>query len=136
MLYGPNKKVGADGENAANYDNLEFNRLFERMKNMENGPGRLRIIQRMLDVVRRDAPWVWGYHPKQFVLQHTWVRNNKPNNMANNTLKYVRLDQKLRATRREKWNKHIVWPLGVFVGLLILGAVPAIFTYVRRERQK
>lgn len=133
LLYGPNKKVGADGENAANYDNPEFNRLFERMKNMENSPQRLAIIRRMLEIVRRDAPWAWGVHPKQFLLEHAWVYNTKPHNMANNTLKYLRLDPQLRAERREAWNRPVVWPLYALLALGALAAVPAVVTWRRRE---
>ncbi|MGZ5077439.1 MAG: ABC transporter substrate-binding protein, partial [Methylobacter sp.] len=34
LLYGPNSKVQYGGENAANYQNPEFDRLFEQMRNM------------------------------------------------------------------------------------------------------
>ncbi len=64
LLYGPHKKVGSGGENAANYDSPEFDRLFEQMKDMDNGPARQQVIDAMLDVVRRDAPWIFAYHPK------------------------------------------------------------------------
>jgi len=134
LLYGPNRKVGVGGENAANYDNPEFNRLFERMKNMNNNPERLTIIRRMVEIARRDAPWIWGVHPKQFALQHAWVYNTKLNNMANNTLKYVRIDPVLRATRREAWNRPVVWPLWALVGVLVGMAVPAAVGWWRRER--
>ncbi len=83
LLYGPNAKVGKNGENAANYANPEFDRLFERMKNMDNGPARQAIIDRMVEIVRRDAPWAFGFHPKQFMLHHGWYLNAKPNLMAN-----------------------------------------------------
>jgi len=133
LLYGPNKKVGADGENASNYDNPEFNLLFERMKNMQNSPERLALIRRLVDIARRDAPWAWGVHPKQFVLQHAWVRNTKLNNMANNTMKYLRVDPSLRAVRREEWNHPLLWPLWVLVGVLAAAAVPAAVGWWRRE---
>ena len=29
----------------------------------------------MLEIVRRDAPWIWGYYPKSFGLHHGWVHN-------------------------------------------------------------
>ena len=99
LLYGPNAQVDSGGENAANYDNPEFNRLFERMKNMDNGPERQKIIDQMLEIARRDAPWIWGFHPKQYSLYHAWYQNVKPNLMANNGLKYVRIDAGLRATK-------------------------------------
>ena len=40
LLHGPQQKVGNEGENASNYSNPEYNRLFDQMKNMENGPER------------------------------------------------------------------------------------------------
>lgn len=134
LLYGPNKKVGHDGENAANYDNPEFNRLFERMKNMDNTPERAAIIDRMVDLARRDGPWVWGMHPKTFLLLHSWVYNAKPSNMANNTLKYLRLDPGKRAELRAAWNRPVTWPVAVVIGLLAAAAVPAVAAYRRRER--
>jgi oligopeptide transport system substrate-binding protein len=134
LLYGPNKKVGHDGENASNYDNPEFNRLFERMKNMDNTPERQEIIDRMVDIARRDAPWVWGVHPKQFTLQHAWVYNTKPGQMANNTIKYTRLDPHMRAERRVAWNRPVIWPIAAVLVVLVASAVPAVVTYRRRER--
>lgn len=135
LLHGPNKKVGNNGENAANYDNPEYNRLFERMKNMDNGPERLAIIDQMVDILRRDAPWVWGIHPKNFTLQHAWVYNAKPHVMANNTLKYLRLDPELRSQKRTAWNRPVVWPIGLLAVVLIASAVPAVLAYIRRERR-
>jgi ABC-type oligopeptide transport system substrate-binding subunit len=44
LLYGPNSKVELNGENAANYQNDKFDELFDRMKDMENGPERQTII--------------------------------------------------------------------------------------------
>ncbi len=133
LLYGPNKKVGAEGENASNYESGEFDRLFERMKNMDNDAARLELIRRMLAIARNDAAWIWGLHPKQFNLEHAWLFNNKPHNMANNTVKYLRLDPRLRAQRRQQWNPPVLWPLGVMVALALVGVVPAAVTYLRQE---
>jgi ABC-type transport system substrate-binding protein len=135
LLYGPNKKVGHDGENASNYDNPEFNRLFERMKNMENTPERAGIINLMLDIARRDAPWIWGMHPKNFLLEHAWMHNAKLNQMANNTLKYSRLDPEKRAELRLAWNRPVIWPMVAVLGTLVVSAVPAVAAYRKRERE-
>lgn len=135
LLYGPNKKVGSNGENAANYDNPEFDALFEKMKNMDNSPERQAIINDMMDIARRDGPWLWGYHPKGFSLYHAWYLNAKPNLMANNTVKYKRLDPVLRAQKRAEWNKPVLWPLYALAGLVIIILLPGIITYMRKERQ-
>lgn len=135
LLYGPHKKVASGGENAANYDNPEFNRLFERMKDMDNGPERQQVIDTMLEIVRRDAPWIFAYYPKSFGLRHGWVHNVKPNLMANNTLKYRRIDPALREARRKEWNKPVLWPIALLAGGLIAVIAPAVIAWRRHERK-
>jgi oligopeptide transport system substrate-binding protein len=133
LLYGPNARVGKDGENSTNYCNPEFDRLFDQMKNMDNGPARQKIIGDMLAVSRRDSPWIWGFHPKQYSLSHVWYQNLKPNLMANNSLKYVKLDTRLRSEKRREWNRPIWWPLGVLLAVLAAALAPAVATYRRKE---
>jgi len=134
LLYGPNGKAENNGENSSNYENPEFDRLFERMRNMDNSPERQQIIDRMVEIARRDAPWIWGFHPVAFSLNHQWYQNTKPNLMANNTLKYKRIDADLREKLRAQWNQPVVWPVITLLVLLIAAFIPAIVTYRRRER--
>jgi ABC-type transport system substrate-binding protein len=136
LLYGKNSKVEHNGENAANYVNAGFDQLFERMTNMENGPERQAVIDRMVEILRHDAPWVFGFHPKEFALRHAWYHNAKPNLMANNTLKYRRVDPQLREQLRQDWNKPVVWPLLLIVLLIVLAIVPAIIGYRRHESRR
>jgi oligopeptide transport system substrate-binding protein len=132
LLYGPNAKVKSQGENASNYDNPEFNKLFDQMKDMPNTPARQAVIDRMVEIVRHDVPWIWGFHPKGFSLYHAWYKNAKPNLMANNSLKYIRVDAQLRARKQEEWNQPILWPFGVLIVLLVVGALPAVAVYKQR----
>jgi oligopeptide transport system substrate-binding protein len=134
LLYGPNSKVEEGGENASNYANPEFDAMFERMKSMENGPERQALIDEMVKIARRDAPWLWGMIPKAFSLYHAWLGNLKPNLMANNTLKYRRVDAERRERMRREWNQPILWPLWLAGGLLVLGALPAVRIFRHRER--
>jgi len=135
LLYGPNSKAQSNGENTSNYSNPELDRLFERMKNMDNTPQRQRIIDRMIDIARRDAPWIWGFHPKSFALYHTWYKNVKPNLMANNTLKYKRVDAELRARLREQWNRPVLWPVYLVILVALATLVLAVLFYRRHERR-
>jgi peptide/nickel transport system substrate-binding protein len=134
LLHGPQSKVKAQGENAANYENPEFDRLFERMKNIPNSPERARIIDRMIEIARTDVPWLWGFHPKDYALHHAWYGNLKPNKIAYNTLKYQRIDPQLREKMRADWNRPVVWPIVVIFATLTLALVPAVYSYRRRER--
>ena len=134
LLYGPNGKVEHQGENTSNYDNPEFNQLFDRMKFMEDGPERQALVDQMTDIARRDAPWLWGFYPKSFSLHHQWLFNANPNKMANNTLKYRRIDPVLREHLREEWNPPVLWPLWATLGGVLILVLPALWTVRRRER--
>ena len=134
LLHGPNSKVDLNGENAANYRNDEFDRRFDQMKNMENGPQRAALIHEMIDIARHDAPWVWGFFPKQFALHHEWYKNSKPNLMANNALKYRRIESDLRLVRQGEWNQPVLWPVIALLVLVLLVILPAVFAYRRRQR--
>ncbi|BBP46001.1 ABC transporter substrate-binding protein [Thiosulfatimonas sediminis] len=138
LLFGDNATINTDGSgiNSANYDNPEFNRLFSAMKPMPNSPERLKIVQQMIDIVQKDAPWVWGVHPKSLVLYHAWLHNFWPNPLANNTLKYRNLDPQERALKRNQWNAPVLWPIGLLLVALLVSIIPLSYAYRRRQATK
>lgn len=136
LLYGPNAKAGKNGENAANYTNPEYDRLFAQMKNMPNGETRQQVINQMTEILRQDAPWLFGFHPKGFSLHHAWIGNIKPNLMANNTLKYRRIDATERKSRQAEWNRPVLWPFAL-AALVLAGLLwPAWRQYRRQEAMR
>ncbi len=134
LLHGAQARAKTQGENTSNYVNPEYDALFEKVRNMPNSAERQRLIDRMVETARGDAPWMFGFHPKDFSLSHAWVANGKPNSMAGNTLKYLRLDTARRAAMRAQWNRPVVLPILIVVLLLVASAVPAFLGYRRRER--
>ena len=138
LLYGPNGSVatGGAGINSANYANPEFDRLFEQMRNMENSPERLAIIQEMLDIVRQDAPWVFALHPRSLALYHSWYHNVWPNRLANNSVKYLSVDPELRLQKQAEWNRPVVWPLWLTGFLTLALFIWAARAYRARQQQR
>ncbi|MGQ0511465.1 MAG: ABC transporter substrate-binding protein [Betaproteobacteria bacterium] len=134
LLNGAQARAKTQGENASNYSNPEYDALFTQVRHMANTPERQQLIDRMIDLFRRDAPWIGGFHRKTFGLYHGWLGNVKPNEMADNKLKYLKLDPDRRAAMRLAWNRPVLWP--VLLGLLLLAGaiVPAWLAYRRRER--
>jgi len=69
-------------------------------------------------------------------LRHDWLHNSKPNKLATNSLKYLRIDAAERDRQRQRWNRPDYWPLAlVFAGLIatILGVRRAL---KRRENAR
>ncbi|WP_242602360.1 ABC transporter substrate-binding protein [Legionella rowbothamii] len=135
QLYGANGKVKHGGENAANYQNPEFDRLFDQMKNRKNDAIRQQIIDSMLEIVRRDAPWSWGYNTENFILSHNWVSPTKHNTIALGTLKYVAIDVPERNRLRLEWNQPIFWPLGLLLVVILALVFPLFIAYGKKEKQ-
>lgn len=135
LLYGPNSKAKFGGENASNYQNPNFDRLFEKMRNMDNSTERYQLIQELQQQVRHDAPWLFGFHPKSFALYHSWYKNLKPNLMANNQLKYTRINASERTQKHAAWNQPIFWPLLMAAIGLVALAWPAVRAYRRKLKE-
>ncbi|MBL7224231.1 MAG: ABC transporter substrate-binding protein, partial [Candidatus Brocadiae bacterium] len=135
LLYGPNRAKDGGGENSANYANPEYDRLFVQMRNTDNGPERLAVIQEMNRLLHGDSPWFGMVHPVSYTLVHDWYRNTYPNAMAWNQLKYHRIDPERRAQRRREWNRPRWQPVALFLAILLLCIVPAVRIAVRHLRE-
>ncbi|HET7032610.1 MAG TPA: ABC transporter substrate-binding protein, partial [Casimicrobiaceae bacterium] len=65
LLFGPNSKslTNGNGENNVNYQNAEFDKLFTQMKFIDDGPEKQKLIDRMIEILQKDAVWSFGYFP-------------------------------------------------------------------------
>lgn len=94
LLYGPN---AAPGPNGANYNNPEYNKLFEQMRYMADSPERRQIIRRMMEIFATDMPWLPGIHRVTYGLSQKWLKNYKPGYMGGHIAKFLRVDDELKA---------------------------------------
>jgi ABC-type transport system substrate-binding protein len=94
LLYGPNK---APGPNGSNFDDAEYNKLFEQMRFMPDSPERRKIINRMKEIFVEQMPWIPGMHRRAYTLSQPWLKNFKPEYMGNSEAKFLRVDEELRA---------------------------------------
>ena len=120
LLYGPNGRAKFGGENYANYNSPEYDKLFKQMETMTSGPERNKIIKKMLDVSRREAPWIFAYEPSSFAVNHSWLKNYKTRMIGGRVFKYLDIDIKERKEKLAKWNKTIAWPVYLVFGLALL----------------
>jgi len=135
LLYGQQIKAGKGGENAANYQNAEYDELFVKMRDLPDGPEKAAIIDRMVKILQRDAPWMFGFYPKSGGAYQQWVGNAKPTQMVRNTLQYIRIDPAVRAQKISQWNDPVWWPLLLVVGALVILVWPAWRTLKRQRTE-
>ena len=133
LLYGPNSKVKTDGENVANYLNPEFDKLFERMKDLDDTDERKALIRQMVELAQKDAVWLWGWTDEYSGAYNQWVFNGKPSNIIRDQLQYLRIDPALRMQMVDRWNTPNPWPLVALVLLLLALAWPAWLAWKRRQ---
>ena len=136
LLYGPNSKAltHGQGENAANYQNDEYDRLYSKLRYLEDGPEKQAVMDQMTTVARRDSPWLWGYNPYAIGSYQPWMSGGKPTYLINDRMLYRRIDPAMRAQLVREWNPAHFWPLWLIVVLFLLGLWPAWFAFKARER--
>lgn len=93
LLYGPNK---APGPNAANYDNPEFNALYDQFKVMGESKQRNELYAKAAKLAAEDCPWVLGVHRKSYSLIYKWVLNYFFRDIGYGYSKYRDIDINLR----------------------------------------
>jgi oligopeptide transport system substrate-binding protein len=134
LLYGQNSKKRDSGVNSTNYENPEFDLMFQKMRKIENSPERLRLIHEMVNIIQKEAPMVWGYFPESFLLKQPWYGNVILSGMGNNTLKYQKINAAERLEVQNKENKPTFWPAILLFLLCIAAIVPVFREYFKREK--
>ncbi len=116
--------------NASRYNNPEFDRLFLKMKTMENTPERRAIVNKMIDMVNEDCVWLYLYNEAYYTTTHAWANNVLKHPVAFNTLKFRNIDPELRAEKQKEWNQ----PNYIYV-LALAGALTALVLPVTLMRK-
>jgi ABC-type transport system substrate-binding protein len=85
LFYGPNK---CPGVNATNYQNPEFDKLYERIAVMNDSPERTALYEQMVDMVLADCPWALMTYPLTYGLYQPWFQNYKRQPFSYASAKY------------------------------------------------
>jgi ABC-type transport system substrate-binding protein len=134
LFYGPNSKSVSDGENTANYQNPAYDALYVQMKSLPDGPAKQALIDQMVTILRKDAPWSWGYFPYASAAVQHWIYNSKPAVLIRDHGRYLRLDVEERRRAQAAWNKPIWWPMVSLVVLFAALLLIAARSFKQRER--
>ncbi|MGD0229674.1 MAG: ABC transporter substrate-binding protein [Syntrophorhabdales bacterium] len=132
LLYGPN---APPNPNSSSFANAEYDRLYERIKTMEDTPERAALIHRMVEIVTEECPWIFNVHTPSYVLRHSWCKNGKSHSISGNYRKYPRIDVAARDAYRTSQNRPAVKPLVYAAAALVAFALPAFVRASKRRRR-
>lgn len=89
LFYGPNESPGS---NHYNYHNAEYDRLYERVRTMEDSPERTAIYEQMRNMVLDDAAFVGSMARTRNYVGTARLANFKPSEDFWNWPKYLTID--------------------------------------------
>jgi ABC-type transport system substrate-binding protein len=89
LLYGPN----AAQENQAQFDLPEFNRLYDKARELPDSPERTKLFDRMTELVVAYAPWRLGYHLLEDSVRHKWVKTYVPHPIRSQWWQFIDIDR-------------------------------------------
>jgi ABC-type transport system substrate-binding protein len=132
LLYGPNE---SPGPNNSNYHNPDYDKLFEQMRSMDDGPVRTEIIHKMRDLAVEDCPWIYLSENEGPTMFQPWVRNRYSNPILTNLLDYRGIDVEKRERLQAEWNRPVWAPVAIFAFIAAVSVIPAART-VKRHRNR
>jgi len=88
LLYGPNKTPGV---NFCNYQNAEFDRLYEQVLTMQDSPERSALYAQMSDIAIADCPWALMTYSLSYGLFQPWFQNYKPHSFPYPNAKFYKV---------------------------------------------
>jgi len=92
LFYSPN---ASPGPNDSNYQNAEYDRLYEQARVMDDSPERTELYRRMAAIVVGDCPWIFLAHPLSFRLLQPWFKNYKYHDCPYPNTKFYKVDPSL-----------------------------------------
>ena len=84
-------KNASPGPNESNYNNPEYDRLYEQAQNNMSDAARAKLYQKMAAILVEDCPWIWGVHNTEYFLAQPRLQNVKMHHFAMDQAKYWKI---------------------------------------------
>ncbi len=120
------KNIPPAGKNESRYVSAEYDRVFEQMALMDNGPERLALCRRLNELLAEDTPCAFNFHKAYYVVVQPWARRTHANMMLEGGPKYLQLDPVMREQARREWNRPTFWPLWLLAAAIVAGIIYAV----------
>jgi len=86
-------KNHAPGPNSTFYGNKEFDKLFDKLKVLPNGPKKVELMKDMEQIIINELPWIMQYYSRNYILYHKRLKNYRHSDLIYNNFKYLRFEK-------------------------------------------
>ncbi len=86
-------KNHSPGPNSTFYSNPLFDKIFNKLKLMNDGVEKTKLMTKLEAIVNEDMPWVMQYYTRNYILFHGHLKNYRHSDLIYNNLKYLRLNK-------------------------------------------
>lgn len=82
------------GPNSTYFSDKKFDKLFDRLKVLPDGPEKVELMEQMESIIQRDLPWAMLHYERKYILYHERLKNYRDSDIIYNQMKYFKLDNK------------------------------------------
>lgn len=82
------------GPNTSQYSNPEFDKMYNELRELEDGDRKFELMKKMEDIVHRDLPWSMQFYSRNYILYHDYLKNFRYSDIIYNNIKYLRVQGK------------------------------------------
>ncbi len=79
------------GPNSSQYSNPEYDALYEKVREMEDGFEKTELMAKMEKIVSKDLPWVMQYYSRNYILYHDYIENFRYSDIIYGNIKYLKI---------------------------------------------
>lgn len=82
------------GPNSSQYSNPEFDKMFKELRELEDGPRKFELMEKMEKLVNNDLPWSMQYYSRNYILYHDYLKNFRYSDIIYGSVKYLKVQGK------------------------------------------
>ncbi len=79
------------GPNSSYFSNPKFDKYFEQLKVMNEGPDKWALMEEMEEIVHKELPWVMQYYARNYILHQGRLKNFRHSDLIFNYFKYLKV---------------------------------------------
>ncbi len=79
------------GQNYFNFVNKDFDKAFNELRELEDGPRKFELMKKMENIVNGELPWIMQYYTRNYILSHENLQNFRYSDIIYNNIKYLKI---------------------------------------------